>query len=150
MRLNCFATGYVGLRHDEFNILVLDSRGINLTIIFIFLRNGRWSSCSRSSHLSGLRNLSSLELFCSLHLSLLTQIFNLGLSKDDVGIGSRVLVDIRLVNDKEDVLGLPDGDTRDSSDLLQSKLGHDFPGLLLTSGLLGLVGSLINSLDISF
>merc|ERR1719422_2390095 len=151
MRLNCFATGYVGLRHDEFNILVLDSRGINLTVIFIFLRNGRGSSCSRSSHLGRLRNLSSLELLCSLHLSLLTQIFNLGLAKDNVGVRSRVLVHIRLVDDEEDVLRLPDGDTGHSSNLLQPQLGHDLPSLLLTSGLLGLVGSIItNSLDISF
>merc|ERR1712029_93361 len=133
-RLDCFAAGHVGLGHEEFNILVLDSRGVNLTIIFIFLRDGGWSSCSRSSHLSRLRNLSSLELFCSMHLSLLTQIFNLGLSKDNVGVGSRVLVYIRLVDDEEDILGLPNGDTRHSSDLLRSKLGHDLPGLLLTSG----------------
>ena len=43
--------------------------------------------------------------FCiiHLHLRLLAQILNLGLAKYDVGVGGGVLVNVRLVDDKEDV-----------------------------------------------
>jgi len=47
----------------------------------------------------------------------LGQILDLGLSEDDVGVGSRVLVDIGLLDDEQDVLGFSDCYTRNSGDL---------------------------------
>ena len=72
-------------------------------------------------------------------MSLLAQILNLGLTKDDIGVRSGILVHVRLVDDKEDVLGLPNGHPGDPSNLLQAKLAHDLPGLLLAPALLALV-----------
>merc|ERR1719300_1500684 len=107
---------------QRLDVLVLNSFGINITIVLILLSNGSRSSCSRGSHLSWLRNLSSLELLSGLHLSLLSEILNLGLSKDDIGIRGWILVDIWLVDNKEDIFRLSDCDTRYSSNLLQTKL----------------------------
>ena len=42
-------------------------------------------------------------------------------------------------NDEEDVLGLPDGYPGDPGNLLQTKLAHDLPCLLLAPALLTLV-----------
>ena len=60
------------------------------------------------------------------------------LTEDDVGVAGGVLVDVGLVDDEEDVLGLPDGDARHAGDLLQPQLGHDLPRLLLAPRLLRL------------
>ena len=74
-----------------------------------------------------------------LHLSLLAQVLDLGLSKDDVGVRSGVLVHIRLVDHEENVLRLPDGHPGHSGNLLETQLAHDLPGLLLPPALLALV-----------
>ena len=67
-----------------------------------------------------------------LHLRLLAQILNLGLAKYNVGVGGGVLVDVRLVDDEEDVLGLPNGHPGNAGHLLQTQLAHDLPGFFLT------------------
>ena len=41
--LNRFGSGYVGLGHDKFNVLVLDSLLVDL-LIFVVFGNGRLSS----------------------------------------------------------------------------------------------------------
>ena len=70
---------------------------------------------------------------------LLAQILNLGLAEHDVGVGGGILVHVRLVDDKEDVLGLPDGHPGHSGNLLQAELAHDLPRLLLPPALFALV-----------
>ena len=55
----------------------------------------------------------SLPLF----LSALEEILNLGLAKHNVGVAGGVLVHVRLLDDEEDVLGLADGHSGDSSHL---------------------------------
>ena len=60
---------------------------------------------------------SYLKFLGSLHLSLLGEILNLGLAKDNVGVGGRVLVNVRLVDHEQDVLRLPDGHTGHSGHL---------------------------------
>merc|ERR1712076_196798 len=107
-----------------------------ISIVFILLRNGSRTSGASGSHLSWLWRLSSLELLGSLHLSLLGQILNLCLAKHDVGVRGRVLVDVGLVDDKQDVLRLPDGHSGDSCDLLEAELRHDLPRLFLAAALL--------------
>ena len=67
-----------------------------------------------------------------LHLRLLAQILNLGLAKYDVGVGGGVLVNVGLVDDEEDVLGLPNGHPGNAGHLLQAQLAHDLPGFFLT------------------
>merc|ERR1740129_2296101 len=88
---------------------------------------------------SGAWHLSSFEPVGSLHLGLLTQILNLSLAEHDVGVRGGVLVHVRLVDDEEDVLGLPDGHPGHPGNLLQTKLAHDLPRLLLAPALLALV-----------
>merc|ERR1719361_1384944 len=85
-----------------------------------------------------------VELGGSLHLGLLGQILNLGLTEHNVGVGGGVLVDIGLLDDKQNVLGFPDCDTGHPGDLLQAKLGHDFPGFFLSPALLVLTDSLLS------
>ena len=74
-----------------------------------------------------------------LHLCLLAQILNLGLAEHNIGIRGGVLVYVGLVDNKQDVLGLPDSDPGDPGNLLEAQLAHDLPRLLLTPALLALV-----------
>ena len=74
-----------------------------------------------------------------LHLCLLAQILNLCLAEHNVGIRGGVLVYVGLVDNKQDVLGLPDSDPGDPGNLLEAQLAHDLPSLLLTPALLALV-----------
>ena len=60
------------------------------------------------------------------------------LTEDNVSIAGRVLVDVRFVNDKEDVFALTNGNTGDTGHLFKAKFGHNFPGLFLTTALFGL------------
>ena len=46
---------------------------------------------------------------------------HLGLTKDNVGVRSRVLVNVRFVDDEEDVPGLADSDAADSNNLIGRK-----------------------------
>merc|ERR1712050_234005 len=96
------------------------------------------TSGASSSHFSWLRCLSSLELLGCLHLGLLGEVLNLCLTKHNVCVRGRVLVHVRLIDHKKDVLGLPDGHSRDSCHLLEAKLRHDLPRLFLATALLRL------------
>ena len=49
-----------------------------------------------------------LELLGGLHLRGLGEVLNLGLAEDDVGVAGGILVHVRLLDDEQDVLGLPD------------------------------------------
>lgn len=53
---------------------------------------------------------------------------NLGLPEDHVGVRGWALEDVRLGDDKEDVLGLLDGNPGDTVDLPQAQLGHGLGG----------------------
>jgi hypothetical protein len=110
---------------------------------------------------------SYLELLSSSHLSLLTQVFNLGLSKNNVRVRGWILVNIGLLDDEQNILRLSDCDTVDSSDLkqrtgsfiifvlenpknyfstahlLEPQLGHNLPCLLLSTALLDFAHQII-------
>ena len=58
-----------------------------------------------------------LKFLCSLHLSLLREIFDLGLAEHDVGITGRVLIHVRFVDDEQNVLGFPNSHTRHTGNL---------------------------------
>merc|ERR1719418_308241 len=118
------------------DVLLLHARGINLLSLFFLLSDGSRHTCRLGS---GARHLGGFEAVGSLHLGLLAQILDLGLAEHNVGVGGGVLVNVRLVDDKEDVLRLPDGHPADPSNLLETELAHDLPRLLLAPALLALV-----------
>ncbi|GMT00447.1 hypothetical protein PENTCL1PPCAC_22621, partial [Pristionchus entomophagus] len=131
---DCLVPGDVGLTHHEFDVLLLDTRGILLSAIFIL------SDRSETRSRGILRRLDSID---GIHLSVLAQILNLGLSEDDVGVRSGRLVNVRAVDDEEDVLKLQDADTADSMDGLESELGEQLAGLLLGARLLAGMDNLL-------
>merc|ERR1719187_2464441 len=143
-RLNRLHPGDVGLGHDQLNVLVLHPTLVDIFIVIIIgLNHRRRTSGATASYLTRLGNLWHIKLLSRVHLSLLGQVLNLCFSKDDVGVAGGVLVDVRLVDHKQNVLGLPDGHATYSGHLLQSKFGHDLPGLLLSLALLGLADQLL-------
>jgi len=60
------------------------------------------------------------ELSLSRELSSRVGVFGSGFTENNVGVGSRRLVDFWVGDDKKDVLGLSDGDSLDTCDLLQA------------------------------
>jgi len=94
-------------------------------------------------------------------LSSRVKVFDLGFTEDDPGVAGRGLVDVGVVDDKEDLLGQhvnltirstaclgeegnttyvlwpPEGDPGDAYDMLQPKLGNLLPGPLLIAGVDG-------------
>merc|ERR1719228_1814919 len=140
-RLDGLGARDVGLGHDQLDVLVLDpSLVYSVSILLLLLRDGSGPSGASCPHLSGLWHLGCLELLSCLHLSLLGEVFYLGLAKHDVSVRGWVLVHVGLVDHEQDVLRLSDRDPGDTRDLLQAELGHDLPGLLLPPALLGLAG----------
>ncbi|GMT00450.1 hypothetical protein PENTCL1PPCAC_22624, partial [Pristionchus entomophagus] len=127
-------TGGTGLINHEFNVLLLDTSGILLSAIFILGDGGE----TRSGSIIG--NLDSVD---GVQVSVLAQILNLGLSEDDVGVRSRRLVHVGVVDDEEDVLQLQDANTADSMDGLESELGEQLAGLLLGARLLAGMDNLL-------
>merc|ERR1719423_24760 len=77
-----------------------------------------------------------VELLRSCHLGLLAHVLNLGLSKHNVCVRCRVLVHIRFVDDKKDVLALANSDACDVRDVFEAELAHHLTSLLLCAALL--------------
>ena len=55
------------------------------------------------------------------YLASFTSLYQTALTKDNVCITSWVLVDIRFVNDKEDIFALANGHARNTGHLFQAK-----------------------------
>lgn len=58
-----------------------------------------------------------LEFLSRSHLSLLTEIFNLCLSEDDVRIAGRILVHVRLGDDEQNIFRFANSDTINTGNL---------------------------------
>merc|ERR1719266_283983 len=80
--------GYIGLRHDELNVLLL-------------LHDWCWAG---GSCISSLGNIDLVELGGCLHLGLLGEVFNLGLAEHDISVRGGVLVHVGLLDHKKDIL----------------------------------------------
>lgn len=86
----------------------------------------------------GMSLLSSLatgsQLSLRLQLSRTVRVLHLGLSKDDVAVASRGLVDFGAGDDEEDVAGSSEGDSLDALDALETETFESLPGLALGAG----------------
>lgn len=127
--LDGLGAGGVGLVHDELNILLADTLLIDLLII---LSGGRGISLGTLVSLTGILE----DLLGSLELGLqAVHVLGLTLAKDDVGVRVQGSEDIGLGNGQDGGTGAADGDTGDTLDLLETKLGEGLAGLDLTTGL---------------
>mmetsp|Transcript_26771 Transcript_26771/g.78860 ORF Transcript_26771/g.78860 Transcript_26771/m.78860 type:complete len:202 (+) Transcript_26771:324-929(+) len=129
------------LGHDKLNVFALHTCLINVTVIHLL--NGRL----RLRHLGGLGWFRCVELLGGVCLSLGAEIFDLRLAKDDVGVGGRRLENVRLLDDKEDVLRLLDRHAHDARHGLHAQLLHGLAALLLAAALL-LPGTILVTLNV--
>lgn len=99
------------LGHDELDVLALQASSINLLALILLLvlltLNSVGSSLLVGSgseiSLEVRDTLTSLEVLSGGSLGLGVEVLNLGLSEDDPGVASRGLVDIRIVDNKQDL-----------------------------------------------
>lgn len=71
------------------------------------------------------------ELVGGSDLCSLSQVFDLGLAEDDVRVRAWTLVDVRLLDDEQNILRLSDGHSKNSWNLFQTEFGHGLSGFFL-------------------
>lgn len=85
-----------GLGHHQLDVLRLNTSLVDGLIIFL-------GCCRRLRLREHAAQIRRLELLCSLGLQLRAQVLDLGLAKNDIGVGCRALEDIRFGDDKKDL-----------------------------------------------
>lgn len=134
--LDGLASGAVGLVHDELDVLGVDTSLIDgLVVSSGGAGGGLAGRLAVEDGLLGALLGDTLSGLLGVEGSLLgSEILNLGLAEDDVGVGAGGLEHVRPGDDEHDVLGLLHGDADDTRDGLHAKLEDGLSGLLLATG----------------
>mmetsp|Transcript_20509 Transcript_20509/g.54364 ORF Transcript_20509/g.54364 Transcript_20509/m.54364 type:complete len:213 (+) Transcript_20509:338-976(+) len=121
---NGLAARALHLGHDELDVLRLDAGLVDVALVNFLDGDGLGGILRRCS-------ASAAELLGRLRHGVLTQVLDLGLPEDDVGVRARRLEDVRVGDDEEDVLALLHGDAGDARHRLHPQLLHRLAALLL-------------------
>mmetsp|Transcript_20515 Transcript_20515/g.54380 ORF Transcript_20515/g.54380 Transcript_20515/m.54380 type:complete len:207 (+) Transcript_20515:338-958(+) len=128
VRLQCrngLAARALHLGHDELDVLRLDAGLVDVALVNFLDGDGLGGILRRCS-------ASAAELLGRLRHGVLTQVLDLGLPEDDVGVRVRRLEDVRAGDDEEDVLALLHGDAGDARHRLHPQLLRRLTALLLS------------------
>ena len=134
------ALGALHLGHDELDVLRLDASLVDLTLVRVL---------DDKNIRLGVTCAGLLREACStLRLRLGAEVLDLGLAEDDVGVGVRRLVHVRLGDNEENVLALLHRDAGDARQGLHAKLGDGLAALLLGPVLLSASAGAARSLRV--
>jgi len=124
--LDGLVAGNTGLLDDGDDVILSKVTSINLLAIILLISSGGNTSSRRSEGVS-------THALRGSHLETLHEVISSSLTEDDVGLGTRGLEDLGL-RDGEDVVVHLEGNTSDTLNRLEAKLGKSLAGLLLTTG----------------